>query len=102
MYNFGTCFMRKINELWFEKCILYLEHLLFTTWSKWVKGLGEGFSCWSLLQYMSLILELLVNYLSVDLSYLTFLDFHKAVVFQCAYLISDFCILYNDLTFCTE
>lgn len=36
------------------------------------------------------------------LSYLTFLDFHKAVVFQCAYLISDFCILYNDLTFCTE
>lgn len=68
MYNFGTCFMRKINELWFEKCILYLEHLLVTTQSKWnqlwVKGWGEGFSCWS--QYMSLILELLVNHIFLD------------------------------------
>lgn len=33
---------------------------------------------------------LLVNHLSLVLTYLTFLDFHKAVVFQCACMIFDF------------
>lgn len=33
-------------------------------------------------------------------SYLTFLDFHKAVVFQCAYMI--FCTVHYEITFCTE
>lgn len=73
-----------------------------TVQMKSVMGQGMGRRVFLLITIHVTNFRIISKSYILRLSYLTFLDFHKAVVFQCAYLISDFCILYNDLTFCTE